>query len=35
MDILVVVLVTFSHLAAFGLGYALRSYISTLHRSYR
>ena len=35
MTILVVTLFAFSHLAAFALGYGLRSYISTLHRAYR
>lgn len=35
MNILVVMLITLSHVAAFALGYALRSYISQHHRSYR
>lgn len=35
MNVLVVVLVVGSHAAAFALGFALRAYISTLHRSYR
>lgn len=35
MDIVVLLLVAASHVIAFALGYGLRAYVSTLHRSYR
>ncbi len=35
MDLVVVLMITVSHIVAFVLGYSLRAYISGLHRSYR
>jgi hypothetical protein len=34
MDVVVLLLIVTSHIVAFALGYSLRAYISSLHRSY-